>query len=276
MAQAATVAQIKPAIVVPEAAVAQMEPAASESQQSSTTTSFRSIICTECQKLFKSIDEANLHAERTGHESFNESTDEILPLSEEEKKERLKQLQEKLKQRREEREAQEMRDKVSSLKIQRESHRKMMEASKLNEEKEMQKIVEQRQRDKQEALNAKQRVLEQIEADKRERQSKFASSLSSTQTTEVPAQSLQQQQQPIPTTFTGNTTHIRIRFKDGSTLSESFEADQKLCKVIEFIEKNKSISKFKLVLPFPRKELKEKNKTLRELLLVPSANLLVE
>jgi hypothetical protein len=51
----------------------------------------KSIKCSECGKILKSAAFASFHAEKSGHTNFEESTEEVKPLSEEEKKERLEQ-----------------------------------------------------------------------------------------------------------------------------------------------------------------------------------------
>lgn len=49
----------------------------------------QSIKCVECGKLLKSAAFASFHAEKSGHTNFEESTEEIKPLTEEEKKQKL-------------------------------------------------------------------------------------------------------------------------------------------------------------------------------------------
>lgn len=49
----------------------------------------KSIKCTDCGKILKSAAFASFHAEKSGHTNFEESTEEIKPLTEEEKKQRL-------------------------------------------------------------------------------------------------------------------------------------------------------------------------------------------
>lgn len=48
-----------------------------------------SIKCVECGKLLKSAAFASFHAEKSGHTNFEESTEAIKPLTEEEKKQKL-------------------------------------------------------------------------------------------------------------------------------------------------------------------------------------------
>lgn len=56
----------------------------------------RSLICNECGKRFRSQAQAEFHASKTQHLDFAESTEEIAPLTEEEKKARLEELRRKL------------------------------------------------------------------------------------------------------------------------------------------------------------------------------------
>lgn len=64
----------------------------------------KSIKCDECGKLFKNQDEVEYHAAKTNHSSFSESTEDKKPLTEEEKKAHIELLEERLKQKRKERE----------------------------------------------------------------------------------------------------------------------------------------------------------------------------
>lgn len=56
----------------------------------------RSLVCNECGKKFRSQAQAEFHASKSQHVDFSESTEEIAPLTEEQKKERLAELREKL------------------------------------------------------------------------------------------------------------------------------------------------------------------------------------
>ncbi|KAJ3555372.1 hypothetical protein NPX13_g10367 [Xylaria arbuscula] len=56
-----------------------------------------SLVCNECNKKFRSQREAEFHANKSGHSDFAESTEEIAPLTAEEKQQRLAELREKVK-----------------------------------------------------------------------------------------------------------------------------------------------------------------------------------
>ena len=56
----------------------------------------KSLVCNDCGKKFRSEAQAEFHASKTQHINFSESTEEIAPLTEEEKKAKLAELREKL------------------------------------------------------------------------------------------------------------------------------------------------------------------------------------
>jgi hypothetical protein len=56
----------------------------------------RSLVCNDCGKKFRGQSQAEFHASKSGHVDFAESTEEIAPLTEEQKKEKLAELRDKL------------------------------------------------------------------------------------------------------------------------------------------------------------------------------------
>lgn len=56
----------------------------------------RSLVCNECGRKLRSHAQAEFHASKTEHVDFSESTEEIAPLTEEEKKAKLQDLRDKL------------------------------------------------------------------------------------------------------------------------------------------------------------------------------------
>lgn len=56
----------------------------------------RSLVCNECGKKFRSQAQAEYHASKSEHVDFQESTEEIAPLTEEQKQLRLEELRQKL------------------------------------------------------------------------------------------------------------------------------------------------------------------------------------
>lgn len=148
--------------------------AAAEGGQSNEGLIAKSFKCNECNRLFKDEMEIQFHASKSGHSDFAESTEEKKPLTEEQKKEQLGKLEEKLKQKRQERETQEKQDELEREKDRIKAGKDMAEARRKMEETEMQKIVEQRKREKQEEKMARERVKAQIESDKAARRARLA------------------------------------------------------------------------------------------------------
>ena len=56
----------------------------------------RSLVCDDCGKKFRGTAEAEFHATKTQHENFSQSVEEIAPLTEEQKKEKLEALRQKM------------------------------------------------------------------------------------------------------------------------------------------------------------------------------------
>lgn len=134
----------------------------------------KSLKCTDCNRLFKDQGEMEFHAAKTGHINFTESTEEKRPLTEDEKRDQLMKLEEKLKQKRLEREEREKVDALDRERVRIKSGKDMGEARRKMEEQEMKKIVDQRKREKQDEKVARDRVKAQIEADKLARKNRLA------------------------------------------------------------------------------------------------------
>jgi hypothetical protein len=79
----------------------------------------RSLVCNDCGKRFRSQAQAEFHASKTEHVDFSESTEEVAPLTEEERNAKLAELREKLAEKRavqsEQDKADKKRNEVSDL-----------------------------------------------------------------------------------------------------------------------------------------------------------------
>ena len=127
-----------------------------------------------CNKLFRSNEEVEFHAAKTGHSQFSESTDEKKPLTEEEKKEQLRKVEELMKQKRKEREEKEKAEQLEMEKRRIQTGKELGNIKKKLEEDEIRKMAEERRREKEEEKRARQRVKDQIEQDKLARKQKFS------------------------------------------------------------------------------------------------------
>lgn len=235
----------------------------------------KSIKCEDCNKLFKTQLEVEYHATKSGHSNFSESTEEKKPLTEEERREQLRKIEEKLKLKRKEREEKEKQEALDKEKRRIQTGKEMTEAKKKMEEQEMKKIVEQRKREKEEERQARLRVKQLIEADKLARKGITPDNVASTVVAapEVKA--------PVvsapPKDY--SQTRIQIRLTNGSTLTETFNVKEQLAAVRLYVEMNRTDEKgpFSLMTNFPKKIFTEDEygQRLEDLKLVPSAVLIV-
>ncbi|KAH9514237.1 UBX domain-containing protein 1, partial [Bulinus truncatus] len=237
--------------------------------------------CEECGKLLKSEMDAQAHAARTQHANFTESTDEIKPLTEEEKKQQLIKLQEKLKQKRLEKEDMEKKEQIQQEKLRRHQGRDLSLAKQKLEEAEMKKLAEERRRQKNEEKMARQRVKDQIEKDKLDRAAKLLKEKEES-TSGVSSKSLVESTSDSSKVQTQKDYHdckLQIRLPNGQALTQTFGAKESLSAVKLYVEMNRTDASgpFSLMTSFPRKVFSSEDmeKPLDVLGLVPSAVLMV-
>ncbi|RUS77393.1 hypothetical protein EGW08_014839, partial [Elysia chlorotica] len=240
----------------------------------------KSLKCDECGKLLKSEMDAQAHAARTQHSSFSESVEEIKPLTEEEKKEQLAKLQDRIKQKRLEKEEEAKKEQIAREKMRRNQGRDLGAAKQKLEEAEMRKIAEERRREKMEEKMARQRVKDQIEKDKRDRAAKFAKEKEAVSTSAAapsasPATTPAVAQPPKEYT----DCRLQIRLTNGQALTQTFGAKEPLSAVRLYVEMNRTDASgpFSLMTSFPRRVFSspDMDMPLESLGLVPSAVLIV-
>nr|XP_019046566.1 DNA-binding protein [Kwoniella bestiolae CBS 10118]OCF25496.1 DNA-binding protein [Kwoniella bestiolae CBS 10118] len=243
----------------------------------------RSIKCSECGKIFRSTANAELHAEKSGHDQFEESTDEIKPLTEEEKKAKLAELREKLAIKRAAQAKVDAKDNKANEALRRKAGQ---DSGKIKEEmqaKELQKQAEQKRREKLEDQRAKAAIKAQIEADKRERAEKAAREKAIRDGTAA-----SQPQAPVavakPAAGVSSSenpqTRLQVRLSvGGQPITKTFPSDNTLIDVAEWVASenlNYSVDTVTFASTFPRKTYsrEEMKKTLKENGLTPSAVLM--
>lgn len=237
----------------------------------------KSLKCDECGRLFKTHEEVEFHAAKSGHSSFSESTEEKKPLTEEEKLAQKAKLEEIMKQKRKEREEREKMEALEREKNRIRSGKEMIEAKKKQEDMEMKKLLELRKREKEEERIARQRVRDQIEQDKLARKARAQADAAKVPVATIPSP------QTTVTTTTGpkNYTEARlqIRLTNGSALTFTFGAKEPLSAVRLWVEMNRTDEQgpFSLMTSFPRKVFTEDDydKPLDVLGLAPSAVIIV-
>ncbi|KAF5373360.1 hypothetical protein D9615_007365 [Tricholomella constricta] len=134
----------------------------------------KSIKCSECGKIFRNTALANFHAEKSGHDQFEESTEEIKPLTEEEKKQKLAELRQKMAEKRARKAEEDLKEQKVSEALRRKAGKDMNKVKEDMKLKQALQEAEQKKRDKIEDARAKAAIKAQIEADKQARAEKFA------------------------------------------------------------------------------------------------------
>ncbi|KAL7863004.1 hypothetical protein SRHO_G00119880 [Serrasalmus rhombeus] len=204
------------------------------------------------------------------------------PMTEEERKEQIKRLEELMRVKQEERRERERQDEVDREKQRRKQGQELQKIKQKLQDDEMKKLADDRRREKMEDRMAKQRVKEKIARDREERARKFGggssgSSLSSPTSDSTP-QSPPEHQGPPPAKKDYDECRIQVRLLDGSALTAVFKAQEPLAAVRVYVQMNSADSQdFTLLSPYPRRVYTDLDmeKPLSELGLVPSAVLVV-
>lgn len=203
------------------------------------------------------------------------------PMTEEEKKEQVKRLEELMRVKQAERREREKAEEIEREKHRRKQGQELQQIRQKIQEDDMKKLAEQRRREKMEDKLARQRVKDKIARDREERAQKFGGGTSSGTT--PPSQQSPTSptgQGPPPTKREYDESRIQIRLLDGSTITTVFKAQEPLAAVRVYVQMNGNTPEgqdFSLLSPYPRHLYTELDmeKPLKELGLVPSAVLVV-
>lgn len=242
----------------------------------------QSMICNECQKKFRSMAQAQFHAEKSGHTDFAESTEEIAPLTEEEKKQKLEELRAKLAEKRAKQSEQDKLDQKRNDEIKRKHTKESEDAKEELQRKEQIKEAQKKKQEKLDDIAAKKRIREKIEADKAARKAKADEEKAKR---ENPAA----YNPGAPTTAGGglaaaqaapkvNHSESRMRLQTPSgNVMKTFPAETTLFEVAEAVRAENGTEVSTFIQNFPKKtwDRTDFGMTLKEAGLVPSAALSV-
>lgn len=203
------------------------------------------------------------------------------PMTEEERNQQVKRLEELMRVKQEERRERERKDEVEREKQRRKQGQELLQVKQKLAEDEMKKLADDRRREKMEDRLAKQRVRDKIARDREERAMKFGGGSSGAATSPPPEATSpppSDNQGPPPAKKDYDECRIQIRLIDGSALTATFKAQEPLAAVRVYVQMNGgSDQDFTLLTPYPRRIYTELDmeKPLRELGLVPTAVLVV-
>ncbi|KAL7541544.1 hypothetical protein ACHAXR_011023 [Thalassiosira sp. AJA248-18] len=125
--------------------------------------------CNECGKILSNMANLELHANKTGHSDFEESTEHKKPLTAEEKEAKIAEIKALLKAKRSEREEIEKVENVDREKQRRFMGKEMIKTREQMEMDERKRSARQRKKEKEDAVRERQRIRAELEKDKRER-----------------------------------------------------------------------------------------------------------
>jgi len=242
-----------------------------------------SLVCNECGKKFRNHAEATFHASKTDHADFSESTDEIAPLTEEEKKARLEELRKKLSEKRANESAADKEKAKINEKIRQKATRESHDVKEELQRKEQIKEAAKKRQEKLDDLEAKKRIKARIEADKLERKRREEDAKAMREGKPLP-----QQQAATPATVTAATASVsrssaataRLRLQTANgNLVKSYPSETTLFEVAQQIEEEVGHPITSFTTTFPMKKFDagvDFGQTLAEAGLAPSAVVVVK
>lgn len=263
----------------------------------------RSLVCNECGKKFRSHAQAEFHASKSQHTDFSESTEELAPLTDEQRQARLQELRERLaakravqseqdkvdQKRNEVRELLSLPDpviqanQVLSQEIRRKANKDSQDVKEELDRKQRLKEAEQKKKDKMADIEAKQRVKARIEADKQERRLRAEREKAERAGVAPPAQPA-----PVPAATTSGPvaskpasayTETRLRFQTPKgNIMKTVPVTTTLFEVAAALKQEDGVEVQSFVQNFPRKVFNAEffGESLKDLGLIPSASLVIQ
>ncbi|KAF3011237.1 hypothetical protein E8E13_011645 [Curvularia kusanoi] len=240
----------------------------------------KSLVCEDCGKKFRSVAQAEFHGSKTGHENFAESTEEIAPLTEEEKKSRLEELRQKLALKRAAQAEQDKEERKKNEQIRMKSTKETQEAKEELQKKEQIKEAQAKRAEKLADQEAKRRVLAKLEADKQERKRK-AEAEKALRAGQAPPP-VKQETGPTssgPTTSKPASAYTEARLAlqtPSGRVMKTFPVETTLFEVAHALEQDgTSVNTFTTNFPKKTFDKSDFGMTLKEAGMVPSAALIV-
>ncbi|KAI0091558.1 ubiquitin-related domain-containing protein [Irpex rosettiformis] len=250
----------------------------------------KSIKCTDCGKIFKNTALAQFHAEKSGHDQFEESTEEVKPLTEEEKKQKLADLREKMAAKRAAKAKEEANEQRANEAIRRKSGKDMNVVREELKVKEAIKEAEAKRKEKLEDAKARAAIKAQIEADKKARAEKAAREKALREGKPFPDSGAAVTAPAAAAASSSSATsgvagkdypqtRLQIRLTSGQSYTTSLSSDAPLREVAEYLAGQTlavDVETISFAQHFPRKNFTKADlsRSLRELGLTPSAVLI--
>lgn len=243
----------------------------------------KSLACDDCGKRFRTTALAEFHASKTGHENFSESTEELKPLTEEEKKQKLDEMRAALALKRAGQAEKDKEEAKRNEKIKQKATRESQDAKEELQRKEQIKEAARKRQEKLDDLEAKRRIKAKIEADKEERRRKAENAKAAREGVAPPAAAAAAPSQPAAPAqpkSSASYTEARLRLQTpGGVVQKNFPAETTLFEVAQALQAEQGSAVSSFTITFPRKIFEagiDFGQTLREIGLVPSGVLIVK
>ncbi|KAH0565946.1 hypothetical protein GP486_000667 [Trichoglossum hirsutum] len=240
-----------------------------------------SLVCNDCGRRFRSTAQAEFHASKTEHQNFSESTEEIAPLTEEEKKAKLEELKQKMAEKRSRQAQADKEENKKNEAIRRKATKETQDVKEDLQKKEQIKEAQAKRREKQEDLAARERVRAQIKATQEERRLKAAREKAAREGQVLPQEPTTQKQpttpDPAKPASAYSESRLRLQMPSGN-IQKSFPVSTTLFEVAAALEQESGTPVESFTQNFPRKTFTQGvdfGLTLKEAGLVPSAVLIV-
>ena len=242
----------------------------------------RSMVCNDCGKKFRGMSQAQFHAEKSGHDDFAESAEELAPLTEEEKVAKLAAMRAKLA---EKRAGQAEEDKIAQRRNEEIRKKHTRESDDVKEELRKQEQIKEAKAKRQEKLDdaaAKQRIKDKIAADKLARKQKADEEKAMRTNPDAynpGAATAPAAAAAAPAKVSVNHAEARLWLQTSSgNVMKTFPAETTLFEVAHAITEENGVQATSFTQNFPKKswESTDFGMTLKEAGLVPSAALIVK
>ncbi|KAF7939756.1 hypothetical protein BELL_0015g00360 [Botrytis elliptica] len=240
----------------------------------------KSMVCTDCGKKFRSMMQVQFHAEKTQHENFEQSTEEIAPLTEEEKQQKLAELREKAKEKRAKQALVDREEAKRNEQIRMKSTKEVSDAKEKLAKDQQIKEAQAKRAEKAADVQAKKRIQEKIAADKEERRLKAEAAKALREGRAPPAPAAAPIAAPAASSGAPKVhTESRLRLQTATgVMTKTYPVDTTLFEIAQQLEAELgSVTSFTMT--YPKKTFEgpvDFGKTLKEAGLIPSAVLIVK
>jgi len=242
----------------------------------------RSMVCNDCGKKFRGMSQAQFHAEKSGHDDFSESAEELAPLTEEQKAAKLAEMRAALAAKRA---GQAEEDKIAQRRNEEIRKKHTRESDDVKEELRKAEQIKEAKAKRQEKLDdaaAKQRIKDKIAADKLARKQKADEDKAMRANPDAynpgaPVAAAAAAAAPAKVSANHSEARLRLQTASGNVM-KTFPAETTLFEVAHAIAEENGVQATSFTQNFPKKvwESTDFGMTLKEAGLAPSAALIVK